>query len=165
MKKLSVLVSAAAGVIDKAATWLLFLLLLVMTCITFAQVVTRYVFNFSITWSEELARFLFIWSIFAGIPSLIFRSGMTAFDLILGRLRGRTAKFAVLLLSAAALFFFHLMAYGSFPLVARQFAQKATSLPVPMGLIYIVIPVSGFTAMFMIVEHLLRVLGEGGETA
>lgn len=31
-----------------------------MTVITFAQVVTRYVFNFSITWSEELARFLFI---------------------------------------------------------------------------------------------------------
>ncbi len=165
MKKISALVSAAASLIDRAATWLLFLLLLVMTCITFAQVVTRYVFNFSITWSEELARFLFIWSIFAGIPSLIFRSGMTAFDLILARLRGKTAKCAALLLSAAGLLFFHLMAHGSFPLVQRQFAQQATSLPVPMGLVYIVIPVSGFTAMFMIVENLLRVLAEGGKTS
>jgi len=160
MKKISALVSAAAAYIDKAATWLLFLLLFVMTGITFAQVVTRYVFNFSITWSEELARFLFIWSIFAGIPS-----GMTAFDLILARLKGKIAKCAVLLLSGAGLLFFHLMAYGSFPLVQRQFAQQATSLPVPMGLVYIVIPVSGFTAMFMIVENLLRVLSERGEAA
>ena len=165
MKKISALISAAAAYIDKAATWLLFLLLFVMTGITFAQVVTRYVFNFSITWSEELARFLFIWSIFAGIPSLIFRSGMTAFDLILARLQGKIAKCAVLLLSGAGLLFFHLMAYGSFPLVQRQFAQQATALPVPMGLVYIVIPVSGFTAMFMIVENLLRVLSERGEAA
>ena len=53
MKILSRFFSRTAGFIDKGTTWLLFLLLLVMTMITFAQVVTRYVFNFSITWPGE----------------------------------------------------------------------------------------------------------------
>ena len=163
MKILSRFFSRTAGFIDKGTTWLLFLLLLVMTMITFAQVVTRYVFNFSITWSEELARFLFIWVIFAGIPSLIYRSGMTAFDLLLGRLSGKKEKLLILLLSGGSLFFFYLMARGSFPLVERQFAQQATSMPIPMGMIYMVIPLSGFTAMFMIAERLLKILTEGEE--
>ena len=45
----------------------------------------------------------------------------------------------------------------------RQFAQQATSMPIPMGMIYMVIPLSGFTAMFMIAERLLKILTEGEE--
>lgn len=38
-----------------------------MTIIIFIQVVMRYVFQNSLSWSEELARYLFIWLVYIGI--------------------------------------------------------------------------------------------------
>ena len=48
----------------KGCTFLVILFVIAMTFILGAQVVARYVFNSSIFWSEELARYLFIWVIF-----------------------------------------------------------------------------------------------------
>lgn len=42
-------------------------LMSVMTVIIFIQVVMRYIFQNSLTWSEELARYCFIWLIYLGI--------------------------------------------------------------------------------------------------
>ncbi|MDW7673274.1 MAG: TRAP transporter small permease [Bacillota bacterium] len=36
----------------------------VMSILTFAQVLSRFVFNFSLSWSEELARFSFVWLVY-----------------------------------------------------------------------------------------------------
>lgn len=42
-------------------------LMSVMTLVIFVQVVMRYIFQNSLTWSEELARYCFIWLIYLGI--------------------------------------------------------------------------------------------------
>ena len=42
-------------------------LMSVMTVIIFVQVVARYVFQNSLSWSEELARYIFIWLVYLGI--------------------------------------------------------------------------------------------------
>ena len=42
-------------------------LMSVMTLIIFIQVVARYVFQNSLSWSEELARYIFIWLVYLGI--------------------------------------------------------------------------------------------------
>lgn len=47
--------------------WLMFLLLAGMTLVLGIQVFFRFVLNNSLTWSEELARFMFIWSTFLSI--------------------------------------------------------------------------------------------------
>ena len=41
-------------------------LVVVITVVTFAQVVSRYVFSDSILWSEEVARYLFVWITLVG---------------------------------------------------------------------------------------------------
>lgn len=40
---------------------------LVMTVIIALNVVTRFVFNFTLSWGEQLARLLLVWTFFAGI--------------------------------------------------------------------------------------------------
>lgn len=44
-------------------------LMSVMTVVIFVQVVMRYVFHNSLTWSEEFARYCFIWLIYLGISA------------------------------------------------------------------------------------------------
>lgn len=44
--------------------WVMFLLLAGMTLVLGIQIFCRFVLNNSLTWSEELARFMFIWSTF-----------------------------------------------------------------------------------------------------
>jgi TRAP-type C4-dicarboxylate transport system permease small subunit len=52
---------------DNFEELLLMLLLAVMAMVMGVQVVARYVFNYSLTWSEELTRYMFIWSSFLSI--------------------------------------------------------------------------------------------------
>jgi TRAP-type C4-dicarboxylate transport system permease small subunit len=46
--------------------YFLIFMLVLMVLITTVQVFTRYLLNFTIIWSEELARYLFIWITFLG---------------------------------------------------------------------------------------------------
>lgn len=46
---------------------IMMILLMAMTLIMGVQVVCRYVFNNSLSWTEELTRFLFVWSAFISI--------------------------------------------------------------------------------------------------
>ena len=43
------------------------ILMSVMTIIIFIQVIMRYVMHNSLSWSEELARYCFIWLIYIGV--------------------------------------------------------------------------------------------------
>ena len=43
-----------------------FLLMLTMVVIIFAQVLARYAFSNSLSWSEEIGRYLFVWMSFIG---------------------------------------------------------------------------------------------------
>lgn len=46
---------------------ILILLLICMVIIMGAQIVARYCFNYSLSWSEELTQYLFVWSVFLSI--------------------------------------------------------------------------------------------------
>lgn len=51
---------------DKTEEVILVISLAVTVCLIFAQILMRWLFNNSITWSEELARYIFIWQIWLG---------------------------------------------------------------------------------------------------
>ena len=66
-------------------------LVLVETCILFAGVVSRYVFNSPLMWTDELANFLFLWLAMLGMVVAFRRDGhmrLTAFVNSLSRERG-----------------------------------------------------------------------------
>lgn len=52
---------------DKFEISICVFLMSLMTVLIFVQVIMRYVFSNSLSWSEELARYLFIWLIYLGV--------------------------------------------------------------------------------------------------
>ncbi len=65
--------------------------LAIMSILVFGNVVLRYAFNSGITWSEEMARFLFIWLILIGAISTLKDNQHLGVDMLVKRL-SKTGK-------------------------------------------------------------------------
>ncbi len=61
-----------------------------MLIIIFSQVVTRYVFDWTPEWSEELSRFLFVWVVFLGSALIMGESGHLAVQFVPNHFKGTT---------------------------------------------------------------------------
>lgn len=52
---------------EKFEEYFLVVTMAIMVMIIFLQIVMRYVFNNSLTWSEEITRYIFLWQIWVGV--------------------------------------------------------------------------------------------------
>jgi TRAP-type C4-dicarboxylate transport system permease small subunit len=129
-------------VVDAVIRWMIIVLMLVMTAIVFAQIFFRYVFNVPLGWSEELARFAFVWVSFIGASALMRvkeHINVTVFtDLFPVRMRAACIVTANLCAMICVYFFL----VGGIELTRNEWGQLAPALQIPMGWVYIAIPVA-----------------------
>lgn len=85
-----------------------------MVVVVSLQVLLRYVFNTSLDWAEDVARLLFVWSIFLAIPLGVKQGSHIAIELLTLHLR-----------PAAQAYLFRAMALGCAALMAVVCYQAA----------------------------------------
>lgn len=122
----------------------------------FLQIFSRYVgFIPRYIWTEELARFCFIWMIMIGAMVGV-REG-THFDVdLLPRMSPRmNALFRVFMLSAVLIFAFVFLYFGSH-WVLDGWEQTSELADLPMWMIFISWPVSGLVWIVFLGEQFLR---------
>ena len=147
----------AFGAVDRAVEWLTAAIFGVITCIALLQIVTRYAFNYSLSWSEEAQIFGHIWIVFLGIPIAYRRGAHLYIETFCDKLpRGPRTLFnlAVELLWAA--FAVSLMVLG-WQVARIAHLQESPGLEVPMSYPYSGMVLGG--AYLMLVA--LRRLGSG----
>jgi TRAP-type C4-dicarboxylate transport system permease small subunit len=135
--------------------FLLALLVLAMTGATLAQVIARYAFNEPLIWSEEAARYLFVWVSLLG-AALATREGTHyVLDALVqrfpraGRLAARAAAFVV---SAG---FLAILVRTGMNETAQASLQDSATLPIGMALPYAAIPVGAALMLFHLLAGLL----------
>ena len=145
-------VDTAVARLERGAT---VALLAVTVALVILQVFFRYVLNSSLSWSEEAARYLFIWSAVLGFSSSVHAGRLFSFDMVARRLdaRGR-AVCAVLFVIAAAGFLWALVVSGG-ALVAGTVTQSSPAMNLPMAVPYAALPVGGL----LIALHFLAAVG------
>lgn len=115
----------------------------IMTILVFVQVVMRYVFSNSLSWSEELARFIFLWLSWIGASYAVkershFRVEMFA-DLLKGLPR-RSFEYFVLIVWFV--FSFVLTWLGTkLVLFLYDTGQTSAAMDIPMTIPYASVPV------------------------
>jgi TRAP-type transport system small permease protein len=120
------------------------------------QVLSRYVLNHSLFWSEEVGRICLVWITFLGGSAAYRRHAHIGIDFFVKRLPSRLRRASETLVAAASLVFFAvLICYGSV-FVWFVSGQKTAALGLPTAIPYLVIPVAG--ALFFL--HGLRDLLE-----
>ncbi len=123
-------------------------LLAVMTLITFAQVVARYVFNHSFVWALELVTYLFAWLIFLGMSYGVRVGSHIGVDALVKALGRRAARIAGGVATALCVVYSGILLYGSLVYVAKmyQIGIMAQDLPVAQWVPRLALPI-GFALM------------------
>ncbi|MCM3760315.1 TRAP transporter small permease [Alkalihalobacillus oceani] len=142
---------------ENAEKVLLVLLSSVMVIVIFVQVFMRYVMQNSLPWSEELARYCFIWAVYIGISYGVKKQRHIKVDvlLLLFKDKGKIVFNIIsnLLFLAFAIF---VVIYGyriSEQLLA--FGQKSPANQIPMGLVYLAAPFGMALTSIRIIQNLI----------
>jgi TRAP-type transport system small permease protein len=129
--------------VNRLAEWVMAALLVAMTLLVGVQVAGRFVFSYSIFWSDELARFLLVWISFLGISIGACRAAHPGVDSLVKAFSARWARPAFRLAILVSLAFFAVMVVSGGALVLRTWPQASTSLGIRMGIPYLAVPVCG----------------------
>ena len=137
--------------LDRIARFLLFVALVAMTLFITLQIIFR-VFFTALSWTEELSRYLLVWSSFIG-ASVAFKKGAhISVSFVLDRLRPDQRKVVQFLSMGLMAIFFLVSIWYGFLLMKLQVFQISPAMGLKMRYVYTIIPVS-FIAMFV---HLLH---------
>lgn len=137
--------------VDRTLEAALVLLFFTLAICVIIQVFTRYILNDPAIFTEEASRFAIIWLSLLGTAYGCGRLEHMAYTMFPERLSG--AKLLAHMRSVALivlLFALFVMVYGGGKLVLRalQFNQLSATLALPMGYVYLCIPISGLLIVF-----------------
>ena len=129
--------------LNRLVEWVMAVLLATLTALVGLQIAGRFLFGYSIFWSDELSRFLLVWGAFLGMSVGVRRGSHPAVDSFVRTLAPAPGQ-AVLALSVtcSALFFLVMVGYGTL-LVERTWSQRSPTLGLRMGIPYLAVPVAG----------------------
>lgn len=123
------------------------------TIICFLQVIFRYLLNNSLSWSEELCRYLFVGMVFIGAGIGVLQKKHMAIDLFVNKFPDRVKKFINLIISLIMALYGLTFIYYSINLALMNMEQYSPALTIPVGLIYLLLPFGGL----LIVINSIRV--------
>jgi TRAP-type C4-dicarboxylate transport system permease small subunit len=155
MKELRALALSLDRWVAKFEAVVLVILVTVLTGVTFAQVCSRYVLGDPLIWSEEAARYLFVWVSMIGCALALREGGHFGLDLLIRRVPMLKSAFAPLVTIVTALFLLILLKTGidETILASRQFAM---TFPMRMQWAYLALPTGAALMLFHLAMHVVR---------
>lgn len=140
--------------------FLLMIFLILMVSIMGFQVVMRYAFNASLVWSEELTRYLFIWSTFLSISYCVKKQISIKIDQLFNVLPKSVQKVTMIITKTVMFLFFCYILKFSIDVVRDTYlsGQKSPALGLPMYLVQISTVVGFSLSGVRIIQSLFRVI-------
>ncbi|AYD03693.1 TRAP transporter small permease [Neorhizobium sp. NCHU2750] len=141
--------------IDGALIWLnkfvLGVLMLIMTVLVFANVVLRYVVGDSLSWVEEVTRYMMIWAAYLGAGLALRNGSHVAVELVQDALPTPAMHAVRFCVAVAILVFLGFVSWYGFAYSSVTMMQSSAVLNLPLGMVYLAVPVGCVLSML----HLL----------
>lgn len=138
-------------IIDKILSWVLIIMMAVITLNVLWQVFSRFILQNPSSFTEELARYMLIWIGILGAAYVAGQKLHLAIDLFLTKLKGRQKSLLEIFIQLCIFIFsFFVMVVGGIRLVyiTLELEQISAALQIPLGYVYLVLPVSGALMMY-----------------
>ena len=132
----------------------------VTIALIFVQVVCRYVLRNSLSWSEELARYIFVWQIWLGAAYAAKIDKHINITVVRERLPQKTQIVLDFLVLAIWLAFSLFMVVRGIDVVNSIFKmkQRSPALQIPMGIPYMAVPVGCALMSFRVAQKIVTSL-------
>lgn len=133
-----------------------FVLITLLTC---WQVFTRYILGRPSSWSEELVSYLFAWMALFGASLVVGERGHMNIPLLVEKSTPNVRKgLSILAEMIAALFAGIILVFGGIQITDLAMAQMTSALGVPVGLFYIVLPLSGILNIVYCILNIVQIM-------
>ena len=144
-------------IIEKVVVTFITAVMFVFITLVAVQVIWRYVLSNPLPWTEQAARYLFIWMLMLAMPILVRRKSNMAFDLLYNRFPEKVQHFiqilTLILIAAFGVVYF----MASMELCIKAANKTAIGLGIPMVWVYGAQPVGAgllvLTALEQIIEY------------
>ncbi|MDV2582174.1 TRAP transporter small permease [Alkalibacillus haloalkaliphilus] len=134
-----------------------------LTVIVFAQVISRMI-SFSLPGTEELARLLTVWLTFFGASLAIHEKLHLSVNYFVSLVKENVRIVIGLIVHALMLVFFAVLLFYGFKLTIHSMGTTSSTLQLPMGLYYMVIPISSIFSIYFIFVKMLDFFRKGETT-
>lgn len=153
------------NLIVRAAKFCAIAAFIVMVVSSSLQIVFRFILNIPLPWSEELSRYAFVWSTTLGISIYMRGRKHSSVDILENFLPQGARRGLFVVIDLLCEVFFAIMIFGGIKMVSVTMRQISPSLSIPMGYMYLSIPISGLIMALMSAENLLKLFcsPQGGQ--
>jgi len=145
--------------LNKALEAFLVVLLSVLVIDVLWQVISRYLLSSPSSFTDELAGYLLIWVGVLGAAYVAGRKEHLAIDILVQRSPPtRQRNLLYIIHSLIFLFALSVMVVGGIILMYTRFVLqvKSAALQLPLGYVYIILPISGLIIMYYEVLHMIE---------
>jgi TRAP-type C4-dicarboxylate transport system permease small subunit len=129
-------------------------LLTAMTIIVVVGIAARYILLVSIPWTEELSRYLMIWTGFVGFGVAYRKKELISVKLFVDRLPPHLLRIAFLVSDIACSIFLIIVVVYGIKLCVMNVYQVSPALRVSMAIIYAAIPLGCCLYLMFVVESI-----------
>lgn len=132
MKKIRKFADVLAKIIEN----ILWVLLLIAVVCVVLQVFSRYILGNSFSWTEQAARYLFVWMVMLGVPVAYHRKIFLNFDMIFNALPRKGQFYLDVVIKVGTMLFACYYFVGSLKLVLSTLGRSTSGLKVPFWALY-----------------------------
>ncbi len=152
--------------LDKVLNVLAGVSFIAMVLLTCWQVFTRYVLSNPSSWSEELVGYLFAWMSLFGAALVTGERGHMNIPILVEKSKPAVQKVLGIFSEViACVFAIVILVYGGVQISSLAMGQMTSSLGVPIGVFYVVMPVCGvLIAIYTIINIIELANGKIGAT-
>jgi TRAP-type C4-dicarboxylate transport system permease small subunit len=133
-------------------------LLALMLAVALAQIASRGLFNHTLDWAEEIARWALVWGALLAAPMGYRGAGHVAITLLVEALPPRLLYAVAIGINLLIGWICLMLFIEGLAFVGRGATLVATALPVGMGWVYAIVPISLAALLLVSVEAVLRLL-------
>ena len=134
---------------------------IVMVLLTCWQVFTRYILGNPSSWSEELVSYMFAWMSLLGASIVTSERGHMNIPILVD-MAGSSVQKLLHCLGEIIAFLFSavILVFGGVQIANLAMGQMTSSLGVPIGIFYIVLPLCGVLNMIFTALNIIEILSD-----
>ena len=155
IKRVTSIVSKLSDRTNQITEYIVFGMMVIMTTVIISQIIFRFFFT-ALSWSEEVARFLLVWSSLLGAAIGFKRGSHITVTLLVSKFPPRILKFLKFLAYVLEAIFFYIVIVYGVSLMRVQASQTSAALLISMSYIYAIYPIGGIIIFVHLISNILE---------